>query len=131
MNAESMERELRNALAAHGVWKRKLRAAIETGRSMIDPAIAHRDDCCPFGKWLNGPTIAPQIRESESYRRVARLHREFHEAAGNVLELVARGEREQADAFLGSTFALSSSRLTMAMTRWHRELRKDQGTTRA
>ncbi len=124
MNAERMEQELRDALGAHGVWKLKLRTAVNTGKSDTDPATAARDDCCAFGQWLFGPTIDDETRQSKPYEVITRLHREFHVTAGRVLDLAVKGNRDKANELLNSEFSKRSTKLTMAIAKWRNELKQ-------
>ena len=55
MSAQAIS-EINNAIGAHGVWKLKLRTAIATGASDIEPKTVRCDDKCALGQWLYGST---------------------------------------------------------------------------
>jgi len=109
--------------SAHGVWKLKLRGSVDTGKSETDVATATRDDCCHFGKWLRGPTIDACTRTSQPYADVYRLHREFHQTAGRVLDMALHGKRDLANDLLEGEFTKRSSRLSLAIAKWRHELK--------
>jgi methyl-accepting chemotaxis protein len=114
---------LDNAIGAHGMWKMRLRKAIETGRTDVDPAKVAKDDQCDFGRWLYTEVDARE-KASAHFRTIQALHAEFHRAAARVLELaVSRHVKEAVDAMSGdSAFARASGSLTTAMLAWRREL---------
>jgi methyl-accepting chemotaxis protein len=110
--------EIKKAVGAHGMWKARLRTAIDSGKSDIDVTKAGRDDQCEFGKWLYGPTLA-QSHDCGDYRDVKDLHAKFHAAAAKTLELALSGRKAEAEKMVGSgEFATCSAQLTAAMMRW-------------
>lgn len=122
MNAMSIAQEVTNAIGAHGAWKMKLRVAINTGSSDADPAIVCRDDCCPLGQWLHGPSLDATIRGGMPYQVVRRLHAEFHQSAGKVLELAMNNRKAEADTHYETDFLPRSEKLVRALTKWKGEL---------
>ena len=48
----SVHDEIDKAISAHGMWKQKLRNAIDTGECESTPAKVKMDNNCAFGKWL-------------------------------------------------------------------------------
>jgi hypothetical protein len=71
--AQAVER-LNDAIGAHGAWKLKLRVAMSTGASEINPDKACRDDKCPFGRWIHGDEIDAMTKQGKPYQVVRRLH---------------------------------------------------------
>ena len=120
-----MEKAIRAALEAHGKWRLRLKTAITTRRSDITPEIAACDDKCEFGRWLYGPTVAPETQESVPYQVVRRLHAEFHERAGAALEAALSGQRRKADKIAMVAFEERSTKLTKALNKWLGEVRAD------
>ncbi|MBW8268454.1 CZB domain-containing protein [Caldovatus aquaticus] len=116
----SIEAQIRQAIGAHGLWKARLRTAIETGRSDLDPAVVARDDACDFGRWLHGPTLPEAARRSPHYARVRALHGRFHLCACATLQKALRGDRAGAEADMGPNgpFSAASAELTQAMMAW-------------
>ena len=108
------------AIAAHGMWKTRLKQAIDT-REVDIPVEMIRTDCnCIFGKWLNDPTHTATDKASDHYKTVKQLHAEFHKVAAHVAELALAGNRREAEKMisLGGEYASVSSKLTAAMKAW-------------
>ncbi|HZP27423.1 MAG TPA: methyl-accepting chemotaxis protein [Acidimicrobiia bacterium] len=110
------DRFVTSIIAAHGMWKYRLDAAIKSGRSDFDPAVVARDDQCPLGKWLYGDARA-QLSGSPELERIRTLHASFHRDAGAVLELALAGNRGAAQEQLssGSPFLRTSSTLVQLL----------------
>ena len=96
MRTPLMIKEINDAIGAHGMWKMRLRTAIAAGVGDITSADAGCDDKCAFGKWIHGPSIDAATRAGMPYQVIRRLHAEFHQAAGQVLARVERGDRKGA-----------------------------------
>ena len=81
----SLQDEITKAVGAHGVWKMRLRTAIDTGKADANAADVAKDNACAFGQWLYGPAIpalpapAPIISPCASCTR-------FHQCAAKVIE---------------------------------------------
>ncbi len=45
--------KINKVLGAHGLWKQRLRDAIETGRSEFTADRVPNSNICEFGKWFN------------------------------------------------------------------------------
>jgi hypothetical protein len=112
------KQDITKYIGQHGLWKGRLRQAIDSGKSSHDAASVRSDDQCDFGKWLGG--LPAQERTSEHFRTVSSLHAQFHREAARVLELVAVGKKAEADkaVAMGGSFASASSKLTQEMTAW-------------
>src|SRR6266568_1033201 len=74
-----------NVIAAHGMWKYRLHAAIERGQSDFSPQTVARDDQCALGKWLYGDARS-HLAGSADYERIKELHAAFHRGAAAILE---------------------------------------------
>lgn len=114
----NLEDEISKAIGAHGMWKMRLRAAIDSGKADGDPAEVAKDNACAFGQWLHGATITPAMRASADYAQVRKLHADFHKCAAKVLAHVKHGQKTQADALMASDYSKISSELTTAMMKW-------------
>ena len=116
----SMIEEIDKAIGAHGKWKGRLRTAIDTKSSDFKPEIVKTDNNCDFGKWLYGPTISSEIKNTQMYREIVKNHALFHGEAGRILQLALQGNIEEAEKGLsvGSTFSSLSSNLTKLMMDW-------------
>jgi hypothetical protein len=115
-----LSREISKAISAHGIWKVRLQAAIESGKLEVDIADVARDDVCEFGRWLHGESLSPEVKEGPTYKSVTLLHARFHRCAATVLECVAAGDHVRAHACLAGEYSLVSSRLVSEMVKWKR-----------
>jgi hypothetical protein len=95
--------EILGAIEAHISWKRRLEEAIESESWASNSEFALdgiRDDTrCQLGRWLHGESCRGGARSD--YCCVEGLHRQFHEAAAQVLELALAGWTDAARAALG------------------------------
>lgn len=116
--------EIEKAVGAHGMWKNRLKQAIDTGKLETPLATIRTNNQCAFGKWLYGPTVTAQDKASEHYKTVVELHTQFHKIAAQVAELATNGKKSEAEKMLGpdGEFAKLSSKLTAAMISWKRSL---------
>ena len=114
--------EITVAVGAHGLWKSRLRQAIQTGKCEATVQGVRVDNQCKFGQWLYGPSITGTEKALAGYRECRELHARFHSAAAHVLELALAGQKTQAEAAMqeGSEFAKISHDLTDAMLRWQK-----------
>jgi len=110
--------EISKAVGAHGMWKQRLAAAISSGTSDFTIDKVRPDNNCAFGKWLHG--LPASEKTSEHWTSVQALHAQFHQEASEVLKLALVGMQEDATKAMsiGSSFALTSARLTGAMMAW-------------
>lgn len=115
---------LNQAIAAHGLWKQRLREAIKTGKSEWTIEQVGVDNHCVFGKWLYSLTQKDQ--QEKECKSVKELHAHFHREAARVLELALSGKIQEAEKALSvtSAFAQASSALTLAMIHWRETLSK-------
>lgn len=109
--------QITKAIGAHGMWKARLREAIDTGKLGTPIADIAAHDRCEFGKWLQGATLT-SLHGSTDYTKVVALHAQFHRAASEVAGSVARGDRKGAESLLNGEFSDASAKLTSAMMRW-------------
>jgi len=111
-----------DALAAHVQWKRHLQDALITGKSEDKVHDVKKDDACQFGQWLK--SLSEQEKNSAEYGKILELHAEFHNAAGEILELVLSGKKEEAKKKLefGGCFGQISGRLVIALQAWRNKL---------
>jgi len=119
----STQEEIDKAISAHGMWKQKLRNAIDTGESESTPDKVKMDNNCAFGKWLH-ERIDPIAKGSMFYSEVVDLHSNFHKEAGAILDLALKGKKDEANKLIaiGGNFALYSGQLTQKMKQWQASL---------
>lgn len=114
----SRTEEIQKAIGAHGMWKVRLRKAVETGQSEWTVAHVKADNNCDFGKWLHG--LPEHEKKAENWGKIRDLHAKFHEEAARILECAITGKKAQAaDSLeLGSPFTNASANLTSLMMKW-------------
>ncbi|NVO11408.1 MAG: CZB domain-containing protein [Bacteroidales bacterium] len=112
--------ELDKAIGAHGLWKSRLKSAIESGKIDVDIATIRIDNQCAFGRWLYGSTLSSVDKSSSHYKTVKELHTEFHIIAARVAEMAISGKKIGAEMMIasGGDYAKISSKLTQAMMDW-------------
>ena len=117
----SINQEIAKAFGAHGMWKSRIKQAIESGHCEHDPEVVSRDDRCAFGKWLYSDAIGEADRGTEDYKAVLGRHAEFHRAAGSTLVKALNGDRQGAHQDLTEgIFARAANALSEAMVHWQR-----------
>ncbi len=114
--------EIDKTIAAHGLWKSRLKSAISSGSSEFTVEHIRGSHLCEFGKWLM--SLTPPERAAEPCRSIILLHGKFHIEAAYVLDLALKGSVEEAKAQLGGTspFMMASAALTKAMIKWKASL---------
>ena len=114
--------QIQKAIAAHGMWKRRLIDAIDAGSSDVSVAQTEPDNVCPFGKWLYA--LPASERNSEYFKKVQPLHAAFHKEAAKVLSLALSGKKAEAQKCMASSgqYLAVSAKLTSAMMDWQKAL---------
>ncbi len=117
-------REIDKAIGAHGMWKHRLKMAIETGKFDSPVETIHMDNQCDFGKWLDGPTLTLTDKTSKHFKTVTELHEEFHKTAARVAVLAVSGITAEAEKVMsvGGEYSEISMKLTAAMMEWKKIL---------
>jgi len=115
----STQDQINAAIAAHSMWKARLKAAMQTGSSEFSPSAVAHDDRCDFGKWLHG-AAATAFKGSPHHTKCVELHRQFHTVAARVLSLALAGKRDEATRSMSpqGEYAVASGALTKAMMDW-------------
>jgi len=115
--------EITKAIGAHGMWKQRLREAIETGKSEFTVERVRPDNFCDFGNWLYSLPLSDQ--KSSHWKTVQDLHGKFHAEAARVLGLGVRGHKREAEHELAaeSNYVKISLELTGAMMKWKESYR--------
>lgn len=119
------EEQIKKAIGAHGIWKARLREAIETGHNEFNPEIVEMDDNCDFGRWLYND-ILPGLQSTPIYKITVEFHAEFHKEAARILRLSLAGKKKEAlnEMKVGSKFSIMSAVLTTTMIEWQESLVK-------
>ncbi len=116
----SKSEEIKKAIGAHGMWKVRLRSAVDTGTSEFTVDKVKADNNCDFGKWLHG--LSPDEKKTENWAKVRDLHAKFHVEAAKILENALTGKKDTAAKGLdtSSEFSKLSASLTSAMISWEK-----------
>lgn len=122
----SFRQEIARAIGSHGIWKVRLREAIDGGSNQFNIAEVRADDVCAFGQWLYGLTIPSGTQRDVNYLAVVELHAQFHRCAAQVLECVAAGDKTRAKAMLApkGEYSVISSQLVAAMVTWNKSIKR-------
>ena len=122
MGNEDFQTSIQAAIAAHGQWKLRLKQAIAIGKIDANPEDVAVDNKCEFGKWLYGPGITPEIKETKPYEVVKRLHAEFHICASKILRHTEAGEMDAAMELMQGEYAERTQKLMLVLTKWKMEM---------
>ncbi len=116
----SLAEEISKAIGAHGMWKQRLRSAIDSGKSEFTPDAVAKDNACDFGQWLYGSSLSAADKASAEYKSVKDLHAQFHQCASSVLSCAIAGKKADAESMMGNSgkFTTTSGELTRAMMTW-------------
>ncbi len=119
----SLKDEIKNAVGTHGMWKKKLKSSVHSGKIDVQISSIKADNQCSFGKWLHGPTITEKQINSNHYQKVRELHAVFHKKASKVAQLAISGHKAGAMRMLevNGEFTIASAALTTAMLAWLKE----------
>lgn len=117
MTTTTLQDQISAAVGAHGLWKSRLRAAIDSGKSDVPVDVVRDDHQCNFGKWLYGSELNANDKNSPDYRTCADLHKRFHAAAAAVMSLAVAGKKQEAHNALDDNheFGKISRELTRAL----------------
>ena len=102
------------AIEAHQRWKVRLSAYV-SGESAekLDWTVICRDDQCALGQWLHGGARPPAGHEG-LFTRLVQEHAQFHQCAGEVVQLTDRGDKDAALKLIGSGAYARASRQVIA-----------------
>ncbi|MFZ3220344.1 MAG: CZB domain-containing protein, partial [Rhodoferax sp.] len=115
---------LDNAIEAHANWRAKLRNAASRKETM-DAEVAGCDDRCELGKWLYGAG-QKNFGGKPSFVSLIEAHREFHQEAGKVAQLINQGAYTEAEQqlFNDTDFSRASHKVEAAVVHLKNELKK-------
>ena len=117
-NKISMHQMLVKSIGAHSMWKDRLQTAVDTKKNDWNIEKTKTDNQCDFGKWFY--SLPESERASRQCQDIQKLHAEFHQLAGHVLELVENKTIAEASAAIQrqSAFEICSEKLTLHMIDW-------------
>lgn len=112
----TIKEEVQKAMGVHGLWKVRLKDAINTGKSEFKTTTVCQDNQCAFGQWLYG--LNPRMQNLKRWQCVKTAHADFHREAARVLELALTGKKADAlNAMSGpaAPFERASTKLVMEL----------------
>lgn len=123
MDKVDLDRQIKDAVGAHGCWKLQLKEAVATGKLPWSAEQISQDDQCTFGRWLVKLRQDPEIGDSPYFQAVAQAHSRFHQAAGHIATCVEKNRRDAAAELLSSgDFQKIADRLGKAIIDWRKSL---------
>lgn len=87
--------DMKTALAAHEVWKERLRQVFEGEVDMPDISKVARDDLCLMGQWLHREGRR-KYGDNPAFLRLLGAHSEFHLCVGEALAAHAADDPDTA-----------------------------------
>ncbi len=119
----TLERQIQEALGAHGAMKQRLRAAVQNGNLPRPAFMISTDHGCKFGKWLFHLKSDDSIARSPHYKAVVTAHAGFHKAAGRIARLVEDGQSDRAAEMLNALgYRQAASKLMTELMAWRRNI---------
>jgi diguanylate cyclase (GGDEF)-like protein len=110
--------QVESTISMHYLWIERIRAAVASGSSPLDPALVAREDLCPIGVWLNS-TISATLRTMPLYYVTKSRHAVFHRSMARVL---AAALAHQPDAALSirpdGDFTMVATSLLRTLRDW-------------
>lgn len=94
-NGESIDLHL--AISSHQQTRVTLRNAVNR-KLVLEPELG-RDDCCPLGMWLHGAG-GRQWGGGPAFTNLLKVHREFHDVLGRVVNQINAKRYAEAEAAL-------------------------------
>jgi methyl-accepting chemotaxis protein len=110
--------QIQKAIAAHGLWKDRLKKTIETGISEFSQQQVQADNVCEFGKWLY--SLPGEDMQKGIWKEVQFAHAQFHKEAARILELALKRSKDEALAALDvtSNYRKLTGKLAILLNRW-------------
>lgn len=118
-----IELDIDSAIAAHKAWFASLQAAIEGihASQILEMSVADHSKCV-LGAWLH--SAAPEsFQDHDLLHSIQEVHIEFHQLAGMIVDLLEKGDADNALHILEMKLPLVSDALTLLLE----ELRRKQG----
>lgn len=112
--------EIDKAIMAHQMWKAQIRKYITDGNRDININELKQDTNCDFGKWLhNLPLESSSDKCITHYSKIKLYHSNFHEVAGNTVELILDDKEYIAKQSIEyGEFLNISTRLILSLLEW-------------
>lgn len=114
----NLDREIKSAIAAHGLWRSELLMAIKTMNSEWRPEALREEGACSFGRWA-ASCPEEEVKSAPEFHECVEAHRRLHKVAAMVLRQALSGKRDAAmrSIDIGGDFAMASMEFTTSMLR--------------
>ena len=107
---------MKDALDAHMAWTRRLEGKLNgSNQEALEVAKVASDCECALGKWIHGQAKS-EFSGSNDYDLLKRIHADFHLKAGEILNNVINGERDNAEKNL-KEIRFQSGNVQLALVR--------------
>jgi hypothetical protein len=116
------KKEITSAIGAHGLWKMRLRQAIDTGVSAYEAHLVNLPTICDFGKWFY--SLAPPNRLTPTAKKIEQLHESFHHEAALILRYATSGNKKLAEKYFepNEKFQRVSQELVTTLMHWVKDI---------
>ena len=89
------------AIAAHSLWKSKLRRYISNPDHSLNPATITKDDECDLGKWIVAESRVHAA--NPKFNELRREHTRFHALAGDLVRRADAGQKVASEVELSAS----------------------------
>ena len=122
MSKSEIEYNINKAIVSHSTWKVRLRKAIKTQSSDFSVDFVRSPHNCEFGQWLKKDEAI--LNDYPAYDIVVNLHQMLHQETADIMTMALAGKSQEAEYALqqGSKFASISSKLTITMMTWKKNI---------
>ena len=80
-----IRRDIEYAIHIHGAWKTRFRDFL-SGRAAMDLSVVGQSHACKLGHWLDNE--ARRMLSAEDHAEACRLHDQFHQVAGEIVDRI-------------------------------------------
>ena len=121
-DAGDVSMRLNDAVAAHMIWKTRLRLFLDGHGEKLEAAAVAMDHACDLGKWIYGD--GKRYAHLPAFGELRGAHARFHRAAGDVVSQHAQGNKRSAERMLGAggAFAEASTETVKAIMKLQKTL---------
>ncbi len=118
--SENIKEAITKAIGSHGMWKARLRDAIESQTSEFEVDFVRSCHNCEFGKWLDDDKS--ELAQDKFYDTIYNMHKDVHMKTANVMSLALEGKSAEAQESMDGQFTESSTALISEMMKWSKSL---------
>lgn len=115
------------AIQAHVMWKKKLQEYVDgVSSESLDSKIICLDNRCDLGRWIHnqGRDI---LRDEPFFILLQEKHLIFHHTAANVVELVKKGKKLEAQIEIDGEYSAISKEVIAIITKLHQMFGQNDG----